>query len=479
MCAGQEKWMTDGDGRSAAAEADVRRAAAERQSSHLAARLKHEHASYAALLADYDAAIQDRASHAARSEQLQGEVDALRRELGTERARCAGLEETAAALREEVEALRDERRRAESTSTAELNHQAGHARGMVSQQVEAEAARGRELAARLETAVREARERETAAVASVESKVAVAAAEGERRTRQLRLQLEQVRESVSAREREAAEAVRQQRAAERAARVATEAEAAVRARLPELERRIEELRPVTAERDAVAARADQLGRLVDAQSAELRRLQEGKAKAKAAIAALRRQLATERQAHATAEARTAHQLRAHAEASALAAEVRRTPRSRRQRVHSDDEDADEVAGGLQRTGSALLAAAANRRGPDAAVNNILSRPVLLGDGFASIGGGDDDEESDDDEGEAVLVTPQLAQSRPLHAKPVSTPATDASWAETEAQSLTLAAQLKRDAQMLSATLRAGALGGNDGPPSDLATRLSGSSPTGA
>ena len=37
-----------------ASEMEVRRAAAERQSAHLAARLKQEHASYAELLAEYD-----------------------------------------------------------------------------------------------------------------------------------------------------------------------------------------------------------------------------------------------------------------------------------------------------------------------------------------------------------------------------------------------------------------------------------------
>ena len=457
---------------SSASEADVRRAAAERQSSHLAERLKHEHASYADLLAEYEVAVQGRALYAARSEQLQAEVEVLQREVATERARATGFEETAAALREEAETLRKERQRSESTAAVELSHQAGHARGMVSQQVEAEAARGRELAARLEAAVLEAREREAAVIASLESKVAAATAEGERRCRQLRLQLEQARESVALREREAAEAVRQQRAAETAARMAAEAEVAVRARLPELERRIDELRPITSERDALAARADQLARLVDAQSAELRRLQGSKANAKAAIAALRRQLATERQAHATAEARTSHQLRANVEASTLAAEVRRTPRGRRRRVYSDDDDdgdededtGDSTQPAQHRTATALLAAASRRASVEqrarASAVRTLNRSVL-GDTFGTIGVDCDDEddiESDEDE---AFVTPRPTQNRACSAKPVTTHTTDASWAETEAQSLTLAARLKRDAQLLSATLRVGALGTSD------------------
>ena len=449
-----------------AAEADVRRAAAERQSSHLAERLKHEHASYADLLAEYEVAVQGRALYAARSEQLQAEVEALQREVATERARGISFEETAAALREEAETLRKERQRSESTATVELSHQAGHARGMVSQQVEAEAARGRELAARLEAAVREARAREAAVIASLESKVAAATAEGERRCRQLRLQLEQARESVALREREAAEAVRQQRAAETAARMAAEAEVAVRARLPELERRIDELRPITSERDALAARADQLARLVDAQSAELRRLQGSKANAKAAIAALRRQLATERQAHATAEARTSHQLRAHAEASALAAEVRRTPRGRRRRVYSDDEEDGDTGDSTQpaqhRTATALLAsrrASVEQRARASAVRT-LNRSVL-GDMFGTVGVHCDDEDDSESDGDEAFVTPRPTQNRACSAKPGTSHATEASWAETEAQSLTLAARLKRDAQLLSATLRVGALGSRE------------------
>jgi hypothetical protein len=468
-----------------AAEADVRRAAAERQSSHLAERLKHEHASYADLLAEYEVAVQGRALYAARSEQLQAEVEALQREVATERARGISFEETAAALREEAETLRKERQRSESTATVELSHQAGHARGMVSQQVEAEAARGRELAARLEAAVLEAREREAAAIASLESKVAAATAEGERRCRQLRLQLEQARESVALREREAAEAVRQQRAAETAARMAAEAEVAVRARLPELERRIDELRPITSERDALAARADQLARLVDAQSAELRRLQGSKANAKAAIAALRRQLATERQAHATAEARTSHQLRAHAEASALAAEVRRTPRGRRRRVYSDDEDDDEededtgdsTQPAQHRTATALLEsrrASVEQRARASAVRT-LNRSVL-GDMFGTVGVHCDDEDDSESDGDEAFVTPRPTQNRACSAKPGTSHATEASWAETEAQSLTLAARLKRDAQLLSATLRVGALGSREAT-SDPARFYESSPPT--
>ena len=64
--------------------------------------------------------------------------------------------------------------------------------------------------------------------------------------------------------------------------------------------KVRELQSVTAEKDTLQVRADQLGRLVDAQSSELRRLQEAKAKAKAANGALRRQLLNERQVRSRA-----------------------------------------------------------------------------------------------------------------------------------------------------------------------------------
>ena len=283
-----------------ASEIEVRRAAAERQSSHLAARLKMEHASYAQLSAEYEAAMREGAARTEEVMELRVQNDALQRELREERARGAGLSETIALLKEEAHGLREAVAQTERNALMERSLQAEQTSGLVEQQVSAEADRSRDVIARLESALREARERETNAVLSVESRVATTAAEGERRVRQLRLQLEQLREAAESRDRETAEAIDQQRIAERSARIAQEQLAGSGQRVAELEARVRELQSVTAEKDTLQVRADQLGRLVDAQSSELRRLQEAKAKAKAANGALRRQLLNERQVRSRA-----------------------------------------------------------------------------------------------------------------------------------------------------------------------------------
>ena len=261
------------------------------------------------------------------------------------------------------------------------------------------------------------------------------------------------------------------------------AEAAANERAHELDRRLEDARTVMGERDALSVRAEQLGRLVDATSAELRRLQDGKAKAKAAAAALRRQLAMERQAHATAEAHAAHQYRAQLEASAMAAEVRRTPRGGRQHRYSEDESESEPSGDERwrysegrsedftrngREGWSQPAKASLGGMPQSAYVRKASADVrssswrgsemrtamLVADASGRRSSGS--LESDEGLGHQPVSTPPH-RGQPVQASSY-TPATDARDAEMAAQSIALAVRLKRDAQSLSATLRAGASG---------------------
>ena len=139
-------------------------------------------------------------------------------------------------------------------------------------------------------------------------------------------------------------------------------------------------------------------------------------------------------------------------------------------MYSDDEDDDEEDGDTgdstqpaqHRTATALLAsrrASVEQRARASAVRT-LNRSVL-GDMFGTVGVHCDDEDDSESDGDEAFVTPPPTQNRACSAKPGTSHATEASWAETEAQSLTLAARLKRDAQLLSATLRVGALGSRE------------------
>lgn len=350
------------------AELEVRRATAERQTSHLSHRLKLESAAHSELQKEYEILQQESMSrqrewesrqeewesrqqayesrlqerqqayesrlqeceskHSARISELTIEHETLKetsaRQLQWYRERNEMLEADTIRLREELEATKKQLSAAEIQ--ASIPHVDEHLKGLAEQAVDAEAARGRELAARLEEALRESKEREAEANRRAEQTTQAMSAEGERRARQLRLQLEQLRDAVAARDREALEAIRNQKLAEKQAQSAAESEDRVRheshQRIEELERRIEELKGVSAERDTLAVKADQLNRLAEAQGNELRRLQDGKAKAKAAAAALKRQLVSERQAHRSAAAHAAQTLRSQAEAAALAADLK-------------------------------------------------------------------------------------------------------------------------------------------------------------
>ena len=314
----------------AAAEAQVRRAAAERQSSHLAARLKLEHASYVDLMAEYDALTGVSEAHAADAREKASQCDELQIQLDKERSNSASLQGTVVVLREEVEKLNKElleaKRFAEHPAVIQHSDETERVRLLVERQVAAEASRGRDIALRLEAAVREAQKREVEAITQAQAKAAAITAEGERRVRQMQLQLEQMQGVVTARESDAADAARRERIAERTARAAAEAEATVRVHVARLERQVKEERAVAVERDALVARVDELHCILDAQAAELRRLQGGKAKSKAVIQALRKQIMSERRAHASAEAQAAHQIRRQAEAAALMAQLQERER---------------------------------------------------------------------------------------------------------------------------------------------------------
>ena len=329
-----------------AAELEVRRAAAERQSSHLAARLRLESAAHSTLTSEYQELSRMSAAANAELAELRTDRETLQQALTAERKRSAALESTIATLRDEALHLRHALAQAEAAAT--VNAHAERATGLAEHAVSAEAARGRELTSRLELALKEAREREAAANARADLAVGSASAQAERRARALRLQLEQVRDAAAARDREAAEARQQQLTSERAARTSTEAEANARARLADLEKRCDEwraeLHEATAERDALSAKAEQLGQLADAQGVELRRLQAGKARAKAAAVALRRQLSQERQAHGAAAAQAAQQLRAQAEAAAVAAQNARS-QARHARQHFADGGHEAILSG--------------------------------------------------------------------------------------------------------------------------------------
>jgi len=182
----------------------------------------------------------------------------------------------------------------------------------------------------------------------------------------------------------------------------------------------------------------------------------------------------------------------------MAAEVRRTPCSSgsRRRVWSDDEDEDEgereevygrgaraaaehLHGGRQVEAmvQASHAAAAAAVAATGVTTGRLGHARAASGGIGSIGEDEEDGEEDGDV-EAVAtfkatclgaeafrrsgsaLTPPLATPQ-RHCGPFATPATDALWAhdDTDVRSITLAKELKRDAQLLSATLRGGAMDG--------------------
>ena len=169
----------------------------------------------------------------------------------------------------------------------------------------------------------EASWQEAAATQRGEAAVAAASADSERRVRQLNLQLEQLRDAAVQRDREAEQVNRERERAEKAARVAVEAEAAASRRVEGLERRLGDLHDASTDRDALLIKVEQLGRLVEMQAAELKRLQDSKAKGEARATALRRQIALERKAHKSAASRMAQQVRAQAEVAAFAADTSR------------------------------------------------------------------------------------------------------------------------------------------------------------
>jgi hypothetical protein len=254
------------------AEIEVKRAAAERQTSHLSHRLRLEEAAHSQLQNEYADLQQTCVAHQqatavelAKVVALKAENEALMESLLSERERIQSLEATIDELREERRSLRERLSQAEAVQVVDT---ADHLKGLAEHAIDAEAARGRELAARLEQALRESREREEAANQRAEAAAQAMSAEGERRARQLRLQLEQLRDAAEARDREATEALRSQKAAERLARASVQAEEGLRQRVGELQAQLEQLRGVTGERDALSTKAEQLGRLAEAQVCE-------------------------------------------------------------------------------------------------------------------------------------------------------------------------------------------------------------------
>ena len=145
-------------------------------------------------------------------------------------------------------------------------------RHIAEEAVTAEAARGRMRVRQLETALAESKEQEAAATQRGEAAAAAAAADCARRERQLNLQLEQLRDAAVQRDREAEQVNRERDRAEKAARSAVEAEAAASRRVEGLQRQLDELDGARADRDALLIKVEQLGRLVEMQAAELKRL---------------------------------------------------------------------------------------------------------------------------------------------------------------------------------------------------------------
>jgi hypothetical protein len=481
-----------------AAEIEVRRQAAERQSHHLATRLRIEAAAHMELSGEFEQLQIRMGTFAAELADVRAQNDILQRELLAERDRTAALEEANSSLREDGGRQRDELARVETQLAVQRSE---HVRGLAEQAVEAEAARGRELASRLEEALKDSRAREETANARADELAAAASAESERRVRQLRLQLEQSRSAATARDREVSDALSQQRASERRAQESAHAEAAARQRIVELETQIEELQKVVSERDSLSAKVEHLAKLAEAQGVELRRLQDSKAKAKAAAAALRRQISTERQAHRTAAAHAAHQLRAQAEAAAFAADVR----SRRGGWRGGDEAWDDAVHGRATRSPPTRVPGGHGTGGHggaapspsfAAFSASLGIPPFGGsssDGSDASEGGEWDLGGLEGTGAAASSSPWTAStscgaSTPSHmaqirrgrggAEPgvsMRTPTTAANASAVDGdgnlqeQSLALAAKLQREARSLSTLLKAGAdgsrtAGGLDGDP---------------
>ena len=521
------------------AELDLRRVSAERQTSHLTQRLHLESQAYAQLEHEYAnlqrefANVQHtsssyheeleriHASHKAEVDDLRAANEALHTDLLEERARNNTLESGMDTLRAELKVAKAHLSNAEAEAAT---RRIDHLRGLAEQAVDAEVARGRELAIRLEQSLKESRARELEANQRAETAATAQAAEGERRARQLRLQLEQLRDAATARDREVLEAMRNQKLAEKQAQVAAENEERVRFRVSELEPRLEDLRLIMNERDALSVKAEQLSHLVEAQGAELRRLQDGKARAKAAVATLRRQLTTERQAHRSAAANAAYQLRTQAEAAALAADVEKKRKARAAALRSVVPDFSFVADGQHSLGTSGDETGAGMRlgdkddggdllpGSDGAIGSEHSRSPASPRRFATEGvapspalrpspamrpskllpapkeGVDSDSAFDfggssEDEGVAPgsgmltsLMTPYraypatklLAAAGGLQSSPLPrgvTPTTGAptsGGAATDESSMALASKLKREARSLSSLLKSGAEGYGDG-----------------
>ena len=152
-------------------------------------------------------------------------------------------------------------------------------RHIAEEAVTAEAARGRMRVRQLETALAESRSRRRPR-RSAAAAAAAAAADCARRERQLNLQLEQLRDAAVQRDREAEQVNRERDRAERGGGgSAVEAEAAASRRVEGLQRQLDELDGARADRDALLIKVEQLGRLVEMQAAELKRLRDSKATA--------------------------------------------------------------------------------------------------------------------------------------------------------------------------------------------------------
>ena len=214
------------------------------------------------LALEYEDLQRANAAYSTEVTDLRAENEALQRDLVDERSRNNVLESGTEQLRGELSSMREQLSNAEAAAAV---RRIDHLKGLAEDAVDAEAARGRELASRLEAALRESREREAAANARAEMAAAAQSAEAERRARQLRLQLEQLRDAAAARDREATEAMRNQKLAEKQAQIAADSEDRLRLRIADLEPRIEEMRSVAAERDTLSVKADQLSQLAEAQ----------------------------------------------------------------------------------------------------------------------------------------------------------------------------------------------------------------------
>ena len=305
---------------SSAEHVQVLRAQQERQARVAAVRLRLETTAHEAASSQCAELLKSSSQLSDENGDLKAEVETLRTDILVERRHSSALEEKVASLQSQVVELRDTLG-ATAAEAEPLKPASVFARRMAQDAVQAEVARSEERAARLETALKEAREREAAACSRADAASASAAADGERRSRQLRLQLEQLRDAASARDKEASEIMRQRESAERAAVSAAGAEAELRLRVGDLEHRLHGLEGISGERDALQLKVEQLGRLIELQGLELRKLQDGRAKNDAKLHGLKRQLTIERRAHRGAASRAAHQLRAQAEVAVFSSEV--------------------------------------------------------------------------------------------------------------------------------------------------------------